>query len=457
MVPATSLRVRRGEVVAVAGPSGCGKSTLLRAVLDALPQGLVRTAGTVSWQGSTVGQGTAARRWRRRVVGFLGQDPATALHPALPVHRLVSEGPGSPDHTTIRTTLELLGLDADALWRRRPHQLSGGQAQRVALARAVAGRPGLLILDEPTSALDCATLDLVVDLLTVLRSETATIVVSHDREFTDRITDHVLVLGEIGRAASNGPAPTTAAPARNRPRSAVLSARGLTVPGHGSRTASAPLLEDVSLALHAGELTAVLGESGCGKTTLLRALAGLHPYEGGLDLKGTPLPARLDARTREQLRAVQLISQSPADALNPAYRVGTTVARAARLAHGLPRAAARTRAREVLAAVGLSGSDRLLPRELSGGQRQRAAIARALVAEPAVLLADEVTSALDTATAHELLDLLDRLRADGLAVLLVTHDRDVAARADRTLRLHQRRLDDSHTDGPDRSEDALAR
>ncbi|MEU3271217.1 ATP-binding cassette domain-containing protein [Saccharomonospora sp. NPDC006951] len=450
VLPATSLRVDRGEIVAITGPSGCGKSTLLRAILDALPDGLTRAEGAVSWRSETVHSGRPARRWRRHTVGFLGQDPAGALNPAHPVHRLVAEGPGAPGPFAIRSALERLGLDADELWRRRPGQLSGGQAQRVAFARAMAGDPELLILDEPTSALDTGTLGLVVDLLAARRARCATIVVSHDRAFTGRVADRVLRLGGHDRSPGS---PGSGSRGGTVSGDAVLSASRLVV-GHPGR---GPVLEGTSLDLCRGELAVVLGESGGGKTTLLRALAGLHPAASGeLRLDGGHLPARLGERTRRQLRAVQLIAQNPADALNPAYRAGTSVARTARVARGLSRSAARAHASELLTAVGLPGADRHFPRELSGGQRQRVAIARALAAGPDVLLADEITSALDEEAVLGVLGLLDDLCGNGLAVLLVTHDRDVAARADRTLRLRGGRLDAGPGNTTDRSEDTVA-
>ncbi len=450
VLPARSLHAAPGEIVAVTGPSGSGKSTLLRAALDALPTGLRRSEGEVAWNGLPVRPGRAARRWRYRTAGVLGQDPVAALDPTRPVHALVADGPGKWRGSDITRTLAALGLDADDLWRRRPHQLSGGQAQRVALARALLGDPELLVLDEPTSALDPANLELVVEVLATRRAGGAatTVIVSHDRDFVARVADRVVSLGD--RSVAPVTAPPRAAPGD---RVRVLTAERLRI-AQPSRTA--PLLDNGTFALHRGELVAVLGESGCGKSTLLRALAGLHPVDAGeLRLRGEPLSAAVDDRTPDQLRGVQLVAQDPVGALNPAYRVGTSIARTARLLRGLPRDRARERAAEVLRDVGLAGAARRFPRELSGGQRQRVAIARALAAEPAVLLADEITSALDESTARGVLELLDRLRGEGLAVLLATHDRDVAARADRTLRLRERRLDSGPD--PDRSERTVAR
>ncbi|WP_207954880.1 ABC transporter ATP-binding protein [Saccharopolyspora elongata] len=438
-----SLHAAAGEIVGVVGPSGSGKSTLLRAILDALPTGLRRAEGTVCWEGRTILPGRAARRWRHRTAGIVGQDPAAALNPLQRVHSLVAEG--TPDAPLAQRALDDLGLDSAQLWWRLPRQLSGGQAQRVALARALAGDPALLVLDEPTSGLDPDALELVMRAIAKRRGDgrSVTLLVSHDRDFVTRASDRVISFGQ---------ARTTTPPRTSQQRSAapVFSASDLTISQGGT-----PLLQGSSVELFKHELVAVLGPSGCGKSTMLRTFAGLHAADAGeLRWRGEPFPGQVEHRSRTQLRAVQFVAQDPAGALNPAHRVGTAIARAAQVLHGVSPAAARKRADELLRMVGLEGAAKRFPRELSGGQRQRVSIARALAAEPDVLLADEITSALDEATAHDVLDLLDRLRADGLAVLLVTHDRTVADRADRTLRLHQRSLLPTI---PDRSEETRAR
>ncbi|MCP9955631.1 ATP-binding cassette domain-containing protein [Actinomadura madurae] len=220
-----------------------------------------------------------------------------------------------------------------------------------------------------------------------------------------------------------------------------MAAEALAV--RGLRVAHGPALLDVEdLSLRRGELVAVTGPSGSGKSTLLRALAGLHvPACGDLGVLGRPAAWSLDGRDRDEIRAIQFVGQDPAGALNPAHRVATVLARPLCLLAGTPPARARERVPELLRQVGLGPElAARRPDELSGGQRQRVALARALAAGPAVLLADEITAALDAASAAAVLRLLASLRAGGLAVLLVTHDHSVAACADRVLHVHDRTL-----------------
>ncbi|MGN9783269.1 ABC transporter ATP-binding protein [Nonomuraea sp. ZG12] len=460
IVDRLDLRISPGEVLALVGPSGTGKTTMLRAVLGALPDGLTRTAGVVEWHGAPV---RAPRRWRRRTVGFLGQDPASALHPLLDARSAVGEAlPRAVRDSAADRALAEVGLDPAALGRRRPHQLSGGQAQRVALARALAADPELLILDEPTSALDPAALALVLELVRRRRGDgrSVTLIVSHDMGVVTELADHVVRLPDQavrpagvvrsdeqvvrlpGHGGDDGRARMPGGPERDGvgvPGRVVLEVGGLEV---AQPPGGAPLLSGVDLTLSAGEAVAVLGPSGCGKSTLLRVLAGLHPAERGhATVLGEPLPWAVAERSPAALRALALVGQNPLDALNPARTVGAALLRPSRALHGLTRREARTRAFGLLAAVDLPAElARRYPAALSGGQRQRVALARALAAGPAVLLADEITAALDARTAGLVLDLIDALRRDtGLAVLSVTHDPAVAARADRVLRIEDGR------------------
>lgn len=496
VLPPVDLSVGDGQVLAVTGPSGAGKSTLLRALLDVLPDGLDRSAGTVRRRGTAVPPGRAARRWRRTRTGWLGQDPAASLNPLWRVERLIGEGfAGGPAARAHRVSdlMQRLGLPP-GLAARRAGELSGGQAQRVALARALCADPELLVLDEPTSALDRAAADLVAAAVRSRRGVpgVGVVLVTHDTGLATELADVTLTLGtgrhgqqpavatDTGRHVHE-PAPTPrtptttphppAPPTRNEPRRtrafstppgeapdrpATPTASPPDTPHRAARSTPAlfarsltlrtpdgtPLLDPCDLELPKGGWLAVTGPSGSGKTTLLHALAGRRPpADGHLLLHGHPLPAATRARDRRTLRSVQLAGHDTVTELNPAHTAARSVARPLKVFHGMPAAARRDRVRELLAAVGLPTElARRRPPALSGGQRRRVVLARALAAGPDVLLLDEPTAGLDHESARTVLDLLDHLRAEGTAVLTVTHDPRTAARADHVLHLTGRRL-----------------
>lgn len=402
-----TLTVAPGEIVAVVGESGSGKTTLALALLGHFRPGLTAVGGAVHLGGRAVSglSERALRRLRADTAAYVAQDPRTALSPSLRVADQIVESlrargvPRGERAERVQEALRLAGLPDDTGFRRRrPRRLSGGQRQRVALAAPLACRPALLVLDEPTSALDGATADALADDLLRLRDITGTamVVVSHDPEVVERIADRVVVVSE-----RRAPVPRQVPwePPSGPP---VLRARG-----------------PVDLELSPGECVSVVGRSGSGKTTLLRTLAGLRVSPGALVLlDGEPLAPRVVDRTREQRRRLQLIPQNPYDSLNPRHTVAQIVGRPARLfGTGLA-------VDDLLARVGLDPAlSSRRPAALSGGQRQRVAIARALAARPDVLLCDEITSALDAASATAVLDLLQELRHDlGLALLFVSHD-----------------------------------
>ncbi|MFK4105648.1 ABC transporter ATP-binding protein [Streptomyces sp. NPDC019531] len=515
VLPPTDLRAESGQVVVITGPSGSGKTTLLHALLDTLPPGLRRSAGTVRWQDTPVRPGRSARKWRRTRCGWLGQDPGAALHPLWRVDHLIGEDltmDRGARSSCVAEQLDLLGLPPETA-ARRAGELSGGQAQRVALARALATDPALLILDEPTSAMDAETASMVTRAVAARLGAPGrcVVVVTHDAALFGELADVMVRVAPPDEAPGKGPLPPALTTAPGGPPSAGASggrsaegAEGSTLPDGQHRpvrptelvgqqlprvtevpradrqpvqTATATphtspqltpqaiavprkdvplsarglvltspagtvLLQDGELDLSAGSLTVVVGASGIGKTTLLHTLVGRRPAAAGtLLLYGTPLPTATGDRSRDQLRAVQLAGQSAVDELNPAHRVDRAVARPLLVLHGLDRDAALAEARAVLASVGLPlGSATRRPQQLSGGQRQRAVLARALAARPDVLLLDEPTASLDPGTGQSVLDLLDRVRETGAAVLAVTHDPAVTARADAVLALREGRL-----------------
>ncbi|MDH6577270.1 ATP-binding cassette domain-containing protein [Kitasatospora sp. MAP5-34] len=429
LLTGATLTLTPGRVHALTGPSGAGKTTLLRALLGALPPGARRTAGTVTVLGHDPLDlpERELRALRRHRLAYVGQDPGSGLNPRMRVGRLITETAADPSGQGLRDLLAQVRLPTDEQFeRRRPGELSGGQQRRVALARALARRPELLLLDEPTAGLDPALRDEIADLLRELatRHGLAVALATHDPRLVSRCADDVLTL-TLTPATRRTPARaprTRTAPASPAP--ALVTARGLGA-YVGGRRDRRPVLTDLDLDLTPGTRTGIVGASGSGKTTLVRLLAGLHPpATGTLALAGTPLAPSHRARTREQRRRIQLVPQNPLGALNPARTIGATLTRPLRLHFSLPQEQCAARVAGLLRSVGLPSefADRY-PYELSGGQRQRVSIARALAAEPDVLLCDEVTSALDADTATGIMGLLSGLCADhGLALALVSHD-----------------------------------
>jgi peptide/nickel transport system ATP-binding protein len=314
--------------------------------------------------------------------------------------------------------------------RQRPHELSGGLRQRALIASALAGDPALLIADEPTTALDATVQARVLALLRrITDAGTAVVLVSHDMAAVRRIADRVVVL-RGGRVVEQGTAAQLlAAPREDYTRELVRAAapppRALgdddaevlaTVTGLGKRF-DRPVLRDVAFSLRRGRTLGVVGESGSGKTTLARILIGVERADDGV--------IAWAGGTRPR---IQLVHQNPLGAFDPRWTIGRSL-REALAAGGIPRAVRRERVAALLREVDLDpGLAARRPAELSGGQRQRAAIARALAADPEILVLDEPVSALDATVRARILALLDRLQRErGLTMVLVSHDLAVVA------------------------------
>lgn len=439
------LELRAGRVVALTGPSGCGKTTLLRAVAGVLPPGARPTAGTVDVLGRDpfALPDAELRALRRHRLAYVGQDPGSGLNPRMKVHRLLAEVAVDRSPEALTALLDEVRLPTDGdLSHRRPGGLSGGQQRRVALARALARRPAVLLLDEPTAGLDPHLRDEIGELLRHLaaRHHIAIALSCHDADLVRRLADDIVELRP--RLAAGPPAARSprSAPAASTDGPAVLSVTGLTA-AFSRRGRRTPVLHGVDFDLPAGGSLGVVGPSGSGKTTLVRTLVGLHRATGGtVALDGTALHATATRRTREQRRRVQLIPQNPLGTLNPSRTVGSAIRRPLALHDRTPRADRDERVLELLDQVGLPADFATrYPHELSGGQRQRASIARALAADPDLLVCDEVTSALDASTAEAVMNLLDGLRTKrNLALVLISHDlRLVADRTDTLLVLSE--------------------
>lgn len=480
VVTDVSMCVAAGRTVGIVGESGAGKTTLALAALGIVRPGLVRTAGSVRFGDAELFSLSkrARRKLRRADVAWLGQDPAAALTPTMSVRAQIAEmlPAGADNVAETRRLLKAVGLPADGDFiARAPGQLSGGQQQRLALARTLAGTPRLLVVDEPTSSLDTVTRAMVMDELARQQKDLgfAMVVISHDLDLVARLTDEVMVMrhgrvieagptlsvlaqpadaytqalraaqSDLGRAQSDMGRGTAASPSSTvtdepRPGPPSVSATAIC-----AKFTSSPVLHDVNLDLPAGSVTALVGASGSGKSTLARVLAGLHPpTHGQMCSDGQPLAGRIADRSPEQLQHLQLIGQDPTDILHPRHLLAGSVARPARVLLHMSRRHALECAQQELSRVGLADKTDRFPSQLSGGERQRAAIARALVARPSVLICDEITSALDATVAADILALLARLRSDRqLAVLFITHDLAMAGEfADDVVVMDQGRI-----------------
>lgn len=449
------LSAGRGRVIGLVGPSGSGKTTLLRGFTGALPVGCPGPGGRARVLGEEVlALGPEQlRQFRRDHVAFVGQDPGSRLNPRMRVGRMLAEAAGRRRFDP-RPVLSDVDLPEDVL-RRRAVELSGGQQRRVALARALVRQPDLLLLDEPTAGLDAARRRMMRDLLRTRAEESGTTIVlaCHDVSLVDKLADDVLhldledgeqdelaaqhgsSLSDENRAAGSSNDDggnddrTDRSDGDSAPQRDVLRVNGLsawTAPRRGRA-----ILRDIDLRLAAGEALAVVGVSGAGKTTLARAISGLHrSTSGDVRLGDRALPPRAERRGREQRRQVQLVPQDPLGTLNPSRTVGATLRRPLRTHKAASGGEHAERVGALLEDVGLSRdfADRY-SHELSGGQRQRVAIARALAADPDVLVCDEVTSSLDAATAEGIMALLSELRREhDLALLLITHEMPLVAK-----------------------------
>jgi peptide/nickel transport system ATP-binding protein len=461
-VRGAGLTLHAGEAVSLVGESGSGKTTIARTVLGLLPDSATVTGSVRLGEEDLLSLSPRAARARRgSLIGYIPQDPGSSLDPIRRVLDQVTEPLriiGVRDKTERRRralqALRDAGLsDAERYAARWPHELSGGQRQRVLIAAAIVTEPQLLVADEPTSALDVTVQRRILDKLEEITRSTGTaiLLITHDLAVAAARTTqmHVMHTGRLVESGASRRVLThpqhedartlvAAIPGRGTTRlqgadapehrhdhtdgGALLEARGLRKTfGRGDEGVVA--LDGVDLSLAPGGSVAIVGESGSGKTTLARTVLGLESAdEGEVLVDGT----RVRSRNRAFRKLVQPVFQNPHTSFDPMHDIGWSVLEPVR---ALDDARPGRKERDALVAsllddVGLDPAlARRRPHELSGGQLQRAAIARALSAQPRVLLCDEAVSALDVTVQAQILQLIARLRAEReLALVFITHD-----------------------------------
>ncbi len=455
-----SFDVAPGEFVAIVGESGSGKTMAARSIPGLLPLGVRRAGGSIFLDDRELTglAPEALRAVRGREVGMVFQEPMVSLNPALTIGRQLAEG--LKLHERLRDSeirarcLEMLRrvqiADPERCLSAYPHEFSGGMRQRIMLASVLLLKPRLLIADEPTTALDTLSQREVMELMVELAAQagTAVLLITHDLGLVARYARRVVVLEkgltvEIGAAREVLVAPhhpytqrlvasLPRRPAARAPRPSgrpLLEVRQAAIdyPGKTGLVGRAPpkrVVNGVSLTVGTGEIVAVVGGSGSGKTTIGRAVLGLKSLaEGAVVFDGVELAGMDRRQLRQFRRQAQLVFQDPYSSLDPRMRIGDTVGAPLRHNPDLTPAARRERVRQALEDVSLGGFEDRLPHEMSGGQRQRVAIARAVVSRPRLVVADEPVSALDMTIQRQVLELFQRLQAQyGFACLFITHD-----------------------------------
>ena len=490
-----SFAIGRGETIAVVGESGSGKSVTALSVMRLVEHGGGRIVrGNVRFArpgGTTVDlarlDAATMRDIRGAEIAMIFQEPMTSLNPVFPVGEQIAESirlhqgknAGAARAEALRMLEQVRIPEARSVLDRYPHQLSGGMRQRVMIAMALSCRPALLIADEPTTALDVTIQAQILTLIRLLQDEMHMVVmyITHDMGVVAEVADRVVVMyrgekaeegaaepifkapqhpytrallaavpklgalrGEdaprkYGTTATNAPAPRSAVPRANG--APLLRVRRLTTRfdvksgflGRVRRRVHA--VEQVSFDLASGETLALVGESGCGKSTTGRSLLRLVDIAGGsIEFEGRDIAKLASDELRPVRRDIQMIFQDPFASLDPRLTVGFSIAEPLYV-HGVASGReAEQRVAWLLEHVGLAGDHaRRYPHEFSGGQRQRIAIARALALNPRIIVADEAVSALDVSIQAQIVNLLLDLQAElGVSYIFISHDMAVVER-----------------------------
>ncbi len=488
-----SFSIAPQETLAVVGESGSGKSVTALSIMRLVSEATGHIDGTITLDGTDLTKLTEAqmRDVRGGKIGMIFQEPMTSLNPVLTVGFQVIEvlqrHRGMDAAAAQAETLRLFDLvripDSRSRLSEFPHTFSGGMRQRVMIAMALACQPRLLIADEPTTALDVTIQAQILQLIRELQAEVGMSVmfITHDMGVVAEVADRVIVMLN-GEMVEERPVKDIFADPRHPYTKKLLSAVPVLgslsdsdLPRQFARLSSKAeeavvpppqsepdkrgevildlqnlstrfdvrggmlgrvrgrvhAVEDVSFQLRSGETLALVGESGCGKSTTGRSILRLiEPAAGRILFEGKDLLKASPTELRDMRRRIQMIFQDPYGSLNPRKTVGAAI-REPMVVHGLRTASeADAEVARLLDTVGLLPEHALrFPHEFSGGQRQRLCIARCLALEPKLIVADESVSALDVSIQAQVINLLLDLQRDlGLAFLFISHDIAVVER-----------------------------
>ena len=429
-----------GEFLGLIGPSGCGKTLLAKSLIGLLPDRL-RVNGSLLFQGETLEPTWKPHRKPFSApISMIFQDPVSSLNPALTIGFQLKEAISI--HTGLYLdecegrALELLDMvrisDPAMRLKQYAFELSGGMCQRIMIAMALATNPLLLIADEPTTALDVIVQKQILDLIASLQKSLnmAVLCISHDVALLEKYCNRTLFLSD-GRLyqkpwtqwLSTPPISLTKRTATGQDP-CLLKVDQLQYKTYNQKT-SIDVFQELHLELQQGQTLAIVGESGCGKTTLARCLLGLEtPYSGSITFQGEPLALELKKRPLALQRKIQMIFQEPHRSMNPQQKIWQIVTEPLLIQDKLTAASRYDIAKSLLEEVYLPPYYLdCFPHMLSGGQAQRIALARALSADPSLILCDEPITALDRKAAQQILELLIEIqRTRGLSYIFISHD-----------------------------------
>jgi peptide/nickel transport system ATP-binding protein len=449
IVNSLSMTLERGEIIGLIGESGAGKSTFGLTALGYTKPGCRIVSGTIKLDGVdlTKMKEPQLRQIRGDRVTYVAQSAAASFNPAHTLFEQFAVQHGKMTMAEARErSVELFRQlelpDPEHIGERYPHQVSGGQLQRAMTAMALGCDPDIIVFDEPTTALDVTT---QIEVLGAIREavkarNVAAIYITHDLAVVAQMADRIMVL-RYGDLIEEGDARSMLINPQHEYTQKLLNVRALreTRKDHNednvqlsieniAASYSGPknnVLEHINVNIVKGKTVAVVGESGSGKSTLARVITGLlPPSHGNIIFNGTELKPALNMRSKKDLQSIQMIYQSADIAMNPRHKIKKIIGRPLEFYLGMTGKQKDERVLELLRLIEIPEEfAERYPGQLSGGEKQRICIARALAAEPELIICDEVTSALDQLVAKGILDLLLSLQKElGVSYLFITHD-----------------------------------